>query len=63
MMGSRNEEPSADTLLDAFELFDQEGLGRISETHFKKIMRSKTGDGEELEEMIAAYRKGLFLHI
>ena len=42
MVNQRTDEPTPESLLDAFELFDKEGLGRISEAHFKKIMQAPT---------------------
>ena len=57
MANIKNDEPTPESLLDAFEIFDKEGTGRISEAHFKKIMKNKMGeDGQEMEEMMAAYR-------
>lgn len=57
MAQQRNDEPTPESLLDAFEVFDKEGLGRISEAHFKRIMRCKMGeDGQEVDEMMAEYR-------
>ena len=35
----------------------QEGTGRITEAHFKRIMKNKMGEeGGELTEMMDAYR-------
>jgi Ca2+-binding EF-hand superfamily protein len=58
MMGNqKNTEPTPESLLDAFQLFDKEGKGRITVTHFRKIMMCKMGDDKlELEEMLEEYR-------
>ena len=54
----RNDEPTPESLLDAFEIFDKRGLGRISEVQFKRIMKCKLGeDVAELDEMLDEYRK------
>ena len=58
MANQRNDEPSPESLLDAFEIFDKGGLGRISEAHFRRIMKCKLGeDVAELDEMLDEYRK------
>jgi len=58
MANQRNDEPTPESLLEAFEVFDKEGLGRISEAHFRKIMRGKFGeDTGELDEMMNEYRR------
>ena len=58
MMGNqKNTEPTPESLLDAFQLFDKEGRGRITVAHFRKIMMCKMGEDKlELEEMIEEYR-------
>ena len=64
LMGKQNKssEPSAEALLECFELFDRNGTGRISEVHFRKIMTGSLGeDAWELEEMLGEYRR-LHLH-
>jgi calmodulin len=58
MMGNqKNVEPTPESLLDSFQLFDKDGKGRISVAHFRKIMMCKMGEETmELEEMIEEYR-------
>ena len=60
LMGKQNKssEPSSEALLECFEIFDRNGTGRISEVHFRSIMRGSLGeDAWELEEMLAEYRR------
>ena len=61
LMGNQNkvEEPSADALLECFEIFDIKKSGRLTETQFRKILRGKVGEDEdwEIEEMLAEYRR------
>jgi Ca2+-binding EF-hand superfamily protein len=58
MMGNqKNTEPTPESLLDAFQLFDKKGEGRITVVHFRRIMMCKMGDDVlELEEMLEEYR-------
>ena len=52
MMGNQNkvEEPSADALLECFEIFDIKKSGRLTETQFRRILRGKVGEDEVLLE-------------
>merc|ERR550519_1931092 len=54
----RRADPDETTLLAVFETFDPANTGRIPEIQFRKIMSSKaTIPDEEVEEMLAEYRK------
>ena len=58
-MGSQNkvQEPSADALLECFEIFDTNKNGQISADVFRKIMAGKLGtETGEVEEMLGEYR-------
>ena len=58
-MGSQNkvQEPSADALLECFEIFDTNKNGKISADVFRKIMAGKLGtETGEVEEMLGEYR-------
>ena len=60
LMGNQNkdQEPSADALLECFEIFDTKKSGRITESQFRRILSGKLGDEDwEIEEMLAAYRR------
>ena len=60
LMGNQNkeQEPSADALLECFEIFDTKKSGRITQSQFRKILNGKLGDEDwEIEEMLAAYRR------
>ena len=59
LMGSQNkvQEPSADALLECFEIFDTNKNGQISADMFRKIMAGKLGtETGEVEEMLSEYR-------
>ena len=58
-MGSQNkiQEPSADALIECFEIFDTNKNGQISTDVFRKIMAGKLGtETGEVEEMLGEYR-------
>ena len=56
MMGNqKNTEPTPESLLDAFQLFDKEGRGRITVAHFRKIMMCKMGE-DKLAEAEARFK-------
>ena len=58
-MGSQNkvQEPSADALLECFEIFDTNKNGQISADMFRKIMAGKLGtEPWGGEEMLCEYR-------
>jgi len=60
LMGKQNkvQEPSADALLECFEIFDIKKSGRLTEAQFRTILRGKVGDEDwEIEEMLAEYRR------
>jgi hypothetical protein len=57
-MGQQKQGPTAESLLEAFEVLDRKGNGRILEQQFRRIMMVRmAGEEEELEEMIVEYKR------
>ena len=57
----KNIEPSEDSLLVVFQMFDKEGTGKISEVQLRKILSKKFGeDSTEIDEMMLEYGR---LHV
>jgi len=56
MSHQQESEPDHETLVDVFESFDREGLGKISEKCFKDLLKSKEDiSEEEINEMLEEY--------
>lgn len=57
MLGEQRLTPTTEHLLEAFEVLDREGTGKILEEQFRRIMRAKLkGEEHEVDEMVAEYR-------
>ena len=57
MIGQQRLTPTAEHLLEAFEVLDREGSGKILEEQFCRIMRAKfIGEEHEVDEMVAEYK-------
>ena len=57
MIGQLRQTPTAEHLLEAFEVLDREGSGKILEQQFRRIMKAKfIGEEHEVDEMVAEYK-------
>ena len=57
MIGQQRLTPTAEHLLEAFEVLDREGSGKILEEQFRRIMKAKfVGEEQEVDEMVAEYK-------
>ena len=57
MIGQQRLTPTAEHLLEAFEVLDREGSGKILEEQFRRIMKAKfIGEEHEVDEMVAEYK-------